>query len=183
MKNSFLILILILCNLSFGQTVDSDCKENFILSNSEINTKYNYNAQNSILTENNYTVNASNDEIKMKAGSVIVLMPNTYIKKGSLYLAKIEDCQLVSCENLSIQKGISPDNNSINDYLDLSDHCDILNLEIFNRYGFIVYKKENYINEWNGKNMNGNLLPVGVYYYYISYKNGKQKTGWIYLNY
>lgn len=164
------------------QTTNSDCTENFMLFNEENNTDYTYNAENVILTENNYKVVATNNEIRMKAGNTIVLKPNTFIKKGALYLARIEGCEKQLCENLMIPKGISPDNNNRNDYLDLSSHCAIKILKIFNRYGVAVYQKENYTNEWNGKDNDGNELPNATYYYYIAYASGKQKTGWIYIN-
>lgn len=167
--------------LSF-QTINSDCTENFTLFNEENNINYTYNAENVILTESNYKVSATNNEIRMKAGNTIVLKPNTFIKKGALYLARIEDCEKQLCENLLIPKGISPDNNNSNDYLDLSSHCSIKLLKIFNRYGVSVYQKENYKNEWSGVDNKGNELPNATYYYYIEYESGKQKTGWIYLN-
>ena len=183
MRSSLLIVFLYFYQLSFCQTTNSDCNESFVLSNDENKNNYTYNAQDFIVTDGNYEVTALNNEIKMKAGNVIALKPDTYIKKGALYLARIEPCILSLCENTPIPKGISPDNNLINDNLDLSNNCPIIMLEIFNRYGIKVYEKENYTNEWYGKDINNNLLPNGTYYYYINFENGKQKTGWIYINY
>lgn len=180
---SSLYLLLFFYKLSFCQMTNSDCNENFVLSNNEDKNNYTYNAQDFIITEGNYEANALNNEIKLKAGNVIVLKPNTFVKKGSLYLARIENCDLSLCENIPIPKGISPDNNFKNDNLDLSLNCPINILEIYNRYGIKVYEKENYIDEWYGKDNNNNLLPNGTYYYSINFKNGIQKTGWIYINY
>jgi gliding motility-associated-like protein len=39
---------------------------------------------------------------------------------------------------------------------------------VFNRYGNIVYKNDNYQNDWNGT-YNGKPLPEGTYYYMASY--------------
>ena len=58
----------------------------------------------------------------------------------------------------------------------------ILILNIFNRYGTIVYSKANYVNEWDGKSDNGNELPDGTYYYVIERSNGEAKSGWVYIN-
>jgi gliding motility-associated-like protein len=50
-------------------------------------------------------------------------------------------------------------------------------IEVFNRYGQIVYRSTGYSKQWDGT-FNGNPLPVGVYYYIINPKNGrKQLTG------
>ncbi|HEX8331286.1 MAG TPA: PKD domain-containing protein [Segetibacter sp.] len=50
-------------------------------------------------------------------------------------------------------------------------------IEVFNRYGQLVYKSTGYPKQWDGT-YNGVALPVGVYYYIINPKNGrKQLTG------
>lgn len=93
--------------------------------------------------------------------------------------------------NCIISEGISPDgSDGYNDNLDLeflSDRSGIKKLQIFNRHGKIVFKKDNYVNEWKGQADNGNDLPSGTYYYVIDLDQndpvyGTQATGWIYLN-
>jgi gliding motility-associated-like protein len=88
----------------------------------------------------------------------------------------------ISC---TIQKGISPKGTGVgdglNDYLDLEGQ-NVTKLEIFNRYGTIVYSKSNYSNEWYGQSDKGDELPDGTYFYVIE-RNGEQSsTGWIYIN-
>ncbi|RYZ21745.1 MAG: PKD domain-containing protein [Chitinophagaceae bacterium] len=52
-------------------------------------------------------------------------------------------------------------------------------VEVYNRYGQIVYRSVNYTTPWDGM-MNGQLLPTGTYYYIINPKNGrKQMTGFV----
>ena len=80
----------------------------------------------------------------------------------------------------NIQKGISPDGNGSNEFLDLS-LMDVRNLEIFNRYGLKVYSMPNYKNQWKGQTNKGEELPSATYYYVIEFNNGQTKTGWIYL--
>ena len=80
----------------------------------------------------------------------------------------------------NIQKGISPDGNGSNEFLDLS-LMDVRNLEIFNRYGLKVYSMPNYKNQWKGQTNKGEELPSATYYYVIQFNNGQTKTGWIYL--
>jgi gliding motility-associated-like protein len=87
----------------------------------------------------------------------------------------------VNVDNCTIQKGISPNGDSLNDYFDLSSF-DVSKLQIFNRYGVEVYSKSNYTIEWKGQANNGNALPDGTYYYVIEFNDMDSKTGWIYIN-
>jgi gliding motility-associated-like protein len=114
------------------------------------------------------------------------------ITKGSCTGTDDVDIQLYDVSNCVISQGISPDATpGFNDYLDLEFLSDrvggITTLQIFNRYGTIVFNKNNYINEWKGQDKNGNDLPTGTYYYVIDFASaddvyGPQTSGWIYLN-
>ncbi|WP_395052281.1 fibronectin type III domain-containing protein [Flavobacterium sp.] len=84
----------------------------------------------------------------------------------------------ISC---SIQKGISPNNDQLNDSFDLSG-LNVKMLSIFNRYGTKVYSKSNYINEWFGQSNKNEELPDGTYYYVIESDDIQTKSGWIYIN-
>lgn len=81
----------------------------------------------------------------------------------------------------AIQKGISPNKDGLNDFFDLEAY-NVDKLEIFNRYGILVYSKIGYENEWYGQSDTGNELPDGTYYYVISFADKETKTGWIYIN-
>lgn len=87
----------------------------------------------------------------------------------------------VMTESCTIQKGISPNGDGLNDNFDLSSY-NVSKLEIFNRYGRKVYNKSNYVDEWYGQADNGNKLPTGTYYYVIEFNDLPAKTGWIYIN-
>lgn len=89
----------------------------------------------------------------------------------------IESFNLINCE---IPKGISANNDGLNDRLDLSG-MNIERIKIFNRYGKIVYERKNYLNEWFGQSNQGNILPSGTYYYSIQFKYSEEVTGWIQL--
>jgi gliding motility-associated-like protein len=94
--------------------------------------------------------------------------------------------------NCVISQGISPNGSpGFNDELDLEFLSDraggILQVQIFNRLGVLVYQRNNYINEWVGQSDDGNELPSGTYFYVIDLASedpiyGMQATGWIYLN-
>lgn len=80
-----------------------------------------------------------------------------------------------------IQKGISPNNDGLNEFFDLR-FLNVKHLSIFNRYGTKVYSKDGYKEEWHGQADNGNILPDATYYYVIDFENEGSKTGWIYIN-
>ncbi len=136
-------------------------------------------------TNNTLNLTVTEDFSGIQSYSVI-------ITKGSCTGTDDLDIELYDVSNCVISQGISPDATSgYNDYLDLEFLSDrvggITKLQIFNRYGTIVFDKENYVNEWNGQDKNGNSLPTGTYYYVIDFASpddvyGPQTSGWIYLN-
>ncbi|RAJ11209.1 gliding motility-associated C-terminal domain-containing protein, partial [Olleya aquimaris] len=84
-------------------------------------------------------------------------------------------------ETCVIPQGISPNGDGFNDNFDLSSY-DVQLLEIYNRNGRLVYSKENYSMEWEGQSNDGEMLPVGTYYYVMKYQGTKTKAAWVYIN-
>jgi gliding motility-associated-like protein len=88
-------------------------------------------------------------------------------------------------ENFAFYNGFSPNGDGINDWWDipvLSYHL-INSVEIINRWGDDVWKRDNYDNKnvvFRGQNMNGNDLPDGTYYYIINY-GSIEKRGWVFI--
>ncbi|THF47323.1 T9SS type B sorting domain-containing protein [Flavobacterium supellecticarium] len=81
-----------------------------------------------------------------------------------------------------IQKGISPNNDGLNDTFDLTGF-NVEKLGIFNRYGAEVYTfGTGYTNQWFGQSKGGSELPDGTYFYVIELKGGDTKTGWVYIS-
>lgn len=79
-----------------------------------------------------------------------------------------------------IPKGISPNGDGDNDYLDLSNYM-VQEITIYNRYGKQVYSRgSDYKREWVGQDNNGKALPTGTYYYNII-TPFQRFTGYIYL--
>jgi gliding motility-associated-like protein len=65
---------------------------------------------------------------------------------------------------------ITPNEDGYNDYLDI--YCLELypqnKLEVFNRYGQVVFEQSNYVNRtWTPRDASGNPLPDGGYFYVI----------------
>lgn len=92
-------------------------------------------------------------------------------------------CTDINYQQVFIPKGISPNGDQINDYLDLSDY-NITNIKIFNRLGTLVYSAGKYEKEWYGQlKSTNNLLPSGTYYYVVENIMKDIFTGWIYIQY
>lgn len=74
-------------------------------------------------------------------------------------------------DRIIIPNAFSPNGDGINDTwniepLDLFNDAD---LQVFNRYGQLVFRNIGYIKPWNGTR-NGTPLPVGTYYYVLDLK-------------
>lgn len=98
-----------------------------------------------------------------------------------LTLTATGGCSVTDTVYIRVLKGpevpnvFSPNGDGINDtwrikYLDGYPGATV---DVYNRYGQIVYRSLGYDVEWNGT-YNGNPLPVGTYYYIINPKNGRQ---------
>jgi gliding motility-associated-like protein len=76
---------------------------------------------------------------------------------------------------LDIPEGFSPNRDGINDvFVITKPYGTTLELEVFNRWGNVVYYNQNYNNEWDGKgtgNFLGQDLVDGGYYYTIKAKD------------
>ena len=94
---------------------------------------------------------------------------------------------------LTVFNEFSPNGDGIGDTLVISciDNYPNNKLEVYNRWGNIVYTKRGYssTDEWDGTS-NGRAtvnadekLPVGTYYYVLDFGDGsKPKVGWLYIN-
>ncbi|QDO95571.1 T9SS type B sorting domain-containing protein [Formosa sediminum] len=101
-----------------------------------------------------------------------------------------EDCVEPTCDPI-ISTTVTPNGDQWNEYFTVTglDRCGfVIDIEIYNRWGALVYKAQDYQNNWNGKNNKGAFgnadnLPTGTYYYIVTLKNSglKPLTGPIYL--
>ena len=81
----------------------------------------------------------------------------------------------------AIPNTFSPNGDGIHDRWEILylDSYPGANVNIFNRYGQLVFHSKGYVQSWDGT-FNGKPLPVGTYYYIIDPKNGrKQMSGFI----
>ena len=89
---------------------------------------------------------------------------------------------VVQINELIINNIITPNGDGKNDTWDINKPSIISGcpLNIINRWGKTVWNSTNYTNNWDGTDLNGNLLPDGTYYYTIKCQ-GEQYKGAILL--
>ncbi|MFZ0490568.1 MAG: gliding motility-associated C-terminal domain-containing protein, partial [Salegentibacter sp.] len=102
------------------------------------------------------------------------------------YTVHLKECDLVFPE------GISPNNDGRNDEFvikKIGEKYPNYTIEIYNRWGNMVYKGNASTPEWDGSsNQSGTLgndiLPVGIYFYVVEFNDGETpaKQGKIYLS-
>jgi len=80
---------------------------------------------------------------------------------------------------ITIPSAFSPNGDEHNQYWKI-DHIEMypeVVIEIYNRWGQLVYLSKGYNNNWEGTNSNGKALPVDTYHYLISFDSGFKKMG------
>ncbi len=102
---------------------------------------------------------------------------------------RIDEDKCYGEDELILYEGFSPNNDGDNDTYNIPwlYQFNQVSIEIFNRWGNVVYKQTKYDNNWNGESnvgfSVGKELPVGTYYYIIYVRDIDRKiTGYIYLN-
>jgi len=103
----------------------------------------------------------------------------------------VDDPTVTDLGCLLVFNEFSPNGDGVNDTLVINCIQNYPNntIEIYNRWGNIVYKKTEYNNDWSGiSNGRATLnesdkLPTGTYYYVLNLGDGsKPKVGWLYIN-
>lgn len=116
-----------------------------------------------------------------------IIVPNLQL---GTYNVEVEDAlgckssNFVEVQNTNcfIPNGFSPDDDGINDYFDLTGYG-VKKIYIYNRYGRLIYDKDNYINEWKGQTNDNQRVPAASYFYVLEFNEGENKTGWVYVSY
>jgi gliding motility-associated-like protein len=79
---------------------------------------------------------------------------------------------------------LTPNNNGKNDtwIIENIESYPANKISILDEWGVVVFEKENYVNDWEGKNEKGEILPDGTYYYVLSFNdNAKIYKGFVAL--
>ncbi|MBK9478443.1 MAG: gliding motility-associated C-terminal domain-containing protein [Bacteroidetes bacterium] len=82
---------------------------------------------------------------------------------------------------LFIPNAFTPDGDGLNDVFTVNSfhNCNLLKLEIYDRWGVLIFQTQGYQVSWNGRS-NGFQVPVGVYVYVVNF-NDTEKIGSITL--
>lgn len=88
--------------------------------------------------------------------------------------------------NIKVGNVFTPNNDMVNDVLPFTTYCNAkYEAVIVNRWGNIVFQSDEPTEEWDGTDLQGNLLSDGVYFYriYVDYENQEDelKSGFIHL--
>jgi len=84
-------------------------------------------------------------------------------------------------KTITIPNTFSPNGDGINDYWQIDALITYPQslMQVFDRYGQLVFKSEGYSTPWDGR-YNGQPLPAGTYYYVLDLKNNTPKiSGWV----
>ena len=102
-----------------------------------------------------------------------------------------DDSTVTELGCLLVFNEFSPNGDGVNDLFVINCLHNYPNnkLEVYNRWGNMVYEMRGYANDWDGTSngrsvYNGSdKLPAGTYYYVLDLGDGtKPTTGWIYIN-
>ena len=116
-----------------------------------------------------------------------IIVPNLQLGTYTVEVEDVSGCKssnfaLVENTNCFIPNGFSPDDDGFNDYFDLTGYG-VKKIYIYNRYGRLIYDKDNYINEWKGQTNDNQRVPAATYFYVLEFNEGENKTGWVYVSY
>ncbi len=109
------------------------------------------------------------------ATQIVVDTPGIYVVTAINNCGEISAEALVTDSNcacrLYLPNAFSPNNDGNNDVLKVYTQCteiEEFNFSIFDRWGGLVYRSNNFLDTWNGMSKGKNCIP-GVYVYSISY--------------
>jgi uncharacterized repeat protein (TIGR01451 family)/gliding motility-associated-like protein len=93
-------------------------------------------------------------------------------------------------QTIFIPEGFSPNGDGINDLFVIRGIAGLtVSLEVYNRWGHLVYTNDDYKNDWDGKPNTGiaitsdaNGVPDGTYYYVINTSDGRKFVRYMTIN-
>ncbi|TDS64289.1 choice-of-anchor J domain-containing protein [Myroides indicus] len=131
---------------------------------------------------NSYYTEPERQGTELYEGMQILHKQTVYVYASSDNgLCTDESSFTIDYEDCPIPRGISPNDDGLNDVFDLTPHG-VESIKIYNRWGTEVYAHgEGYTTQWHGQSKDGKQLPYGTYYYVIR-AHGKIRTGWVQIN-
>lgn len=169
------------CALPANLTVSILSLPQFTISEGCKAARYTLNAEQTSALNSSYSWSFASGSPIGNNASLEATLPGNYSLTITQNGCSNSETIPVTTPYCEIQKGISANNDGLNDYFNL-EGFNVKKLKIFNRNGILVYTKAAYENEWYGQSDNGDKLPDGTYYFVIDFQDLNTKTGWIYIN-
>jgi gliding motility-associated-like protein len=90
---------------------------------------------------------------------------------------------VIHVNDLVVPNGFSPNGDMVNDNFEVPGLSQFPNarLQIFNRWGNLVFESDDYRNDWGGKNSHGQELSDDTYYYTLEVTKEKTYKGFVVL--
>ena len=122
-------------------------------------------------------ISSIEDPIGLRAGNYTVLVTDA---SGCTGTASI---RLTQPLEFKLPEGFSPNGDGKNDTYVIGsiELYPVNKFLVFNRWGNIVYSKDNYANEWDGKGNNGTDLPDGTYFLILEIPGSELNKGFVEL--
>jgi len=179
-------------DLDVGQTDSSTFTATYTLTQEDLDRGYVENQATVTGTApNGDTVTAVSDAGTDADGNPIADPLNTETPDGEGLTDgdPANDPTVVKVLGIKINQVFTPNGDGINDTWVVNGITHFANrVEIYNRWGNLVYAADNYKNDWDGRAnvsrvMNkGEYLPAGTYYYIIDLGEYGKFAGYLYLN-
>lgn len=122
-----------------------------------------------------YTLTVTN-----ASGCIASITQSVIVNENPVVIDKPEDQEPevnTDVDDLFVPSVITPDGDGKNDYFKISENIGKVYLIVFNRWGNEEYSKDDYNNDWDGRNNKGAELPADTYFYVLQFENGKIRKG------
>lgn len=179
---------LLKCDEGFNTaTFDLSTQDELIRNGTEGTVRYFTSLENAL--ENKDPINMPTDYQNVTNPQIIyVRFDNEICFAIETFLLETEKCAPF------IPQGFSPNGDGINDEFEITNLLNIyekFELQIYTRNGNLIHTARNEDGFWNGRAtkgliFNGNIVPVGTYYYILNLNDPrypKPFIGWVYINY
>ncbi len=89
---------------------------------------------------------------------------------------------IIEVQDIFIPQAVTPNGDGKNDFFHLQSLDEATcSLQIFNRWGQLIYENSDYQNEWNGQNSKGDELKDDTYFYIILIDDSISYNGYVVL--
>jgi len=135
----------------------------------------------------NYTWTDANNNVVSNSAELNATAAGEYtlsVEVDGLCNKTFDPVTLKYYASCKIPEGISPNGDGLNDVFILDFYAGefgIDTFQVFDRRGVLVYEKDGYVREFDGKDNDGNELPAATYYYVLKLMNGDKYSGWFEL--